>query len=120
MGRGDPHRYSHLKIFKIGCTTLFTRRSFSEGGLTLAMVKERGSGRDCAKKSIDEHIVVSCSIEIVFTTVFSLLKDLVSDDALRHHHFRLIFLSLEAFGLLVLLSFDISAFTPAAYQRHRL
>ena len=32
------------------------------------------------KKSIDEHIVVSCSIEIVFTTVFSLLKDLVSDD----------------------------------------
>jgi hypothetical protein len=34
MGRGDPHRYSHLKIFKIGCPTLFTRRSFSEGGLT--------------------------------------------------------------------------------------
>jgi hypothetical protein len=33
MGRGDPHRYSHLKIFKIGCPT-FTRRSFSEGGLT--------------------------------------------------------------------------------------
>ena len=27
MGRGDPHRYSHLKIFKIGCPTLFTRRS---------------------------------------------------------------------------------------------
>ena len=50
------------------------------GGLTLAMVKERGSGRECYKKSIDEHIVVSCSIEIVFTTVFSLLKDLVSDD----------------------------------------
>ena len=33
--------------------------------------------RDCCKKSIDEHIVVSCSIEIVFTAVFSLLKDLV-------------------------------------------
>jgi hypothetical protein len=33
--------------------------------------------KDCIKKSIDEHIVVSCSIEIVFTTVFSLLKDLV-------------------------------------------
>ena len=30
------------------------------------------------------------------------------------------FLSLEAFGLLVLLSFDISAFTPVAYQRHSL
>jgi hypothetical protein len=72
-----PTSRDHLKIFKIGSTILFTRRSFSEGGLTLAMVKERGSGRDCYKKSIDEHIVVSCSIEIVFTTVFSLLKDLV-------------------------------------------
>ena len=74
------------------------------------------------KKSIDEHIVVSCSIEIVFTTVFSLLKDLVSDDPDRvgATTFVLIFLSLEAFGLLVLLSFDISAFTPAAYQRHSL
>ena len=122
MGRGDPHRYSHLKIFKIGCTILFTRRSFSEDGLTLAMVKERASRRECCKKSIDEHIVVSCSIEIVFTTVFSLLKDLVRDDPDRvgATTFVLIFLSLEAFGLLVLLSFDISAFTPAAYQRHRL
>ena len=27
---------------------------------------------------------------------------------------------LEAFGQLVLLGFDISAFTPAAYLRHRL
>ena len=44
--------------------------------------------RDCGKKSIDEHIVVSCSIEIVFTTVFSLLKDLVRDDPLRDHHVR--------------------------------
>jgi hypothetical protein len=26
--------------------------------------------RDYVKKSIDEHIVVSCSIEIVFTVVF--------------------------------------------------
>ena len=44
--------------------------------------------RDCCKKSIDEHIVVSCSIEIVFTTVFSLLKDLLSDDPdrSRDHH----------------------------------
>ena len=64
---------------------------------------------------------MSCSIEIVFTTVFSLLKDLVSDDPVcGATTFVLIFLSLEAFGLLVLLSFDISAFTPAAYQRHRL
>ena len=52
------------------------------------------------KKSIDEHIVVSCSIEIVFTTVFSLLKDLVRDDPDRvgATTFVLIFLSLEAFG----------------------
>ena len=45
--------------------------------------------RDCGKKSIDEHIVVSCSIEIVFTAVFSLLKDLVvMTPTNRGHHFR--------------------------------
>ena len=63
-----------------------------------------------------------CHIRLkLFLPLSFRLKDLVgSPDVSGLPLSLLIFLSLEAFGLLVLLSFDISAFTPAAYQRHSL
>ena len=72
-------------------------------------------------KRFYEHTDVSIRLKLFLPLSF-LLKDLVGVVLfLRElYPFRFIFLSLEAFGLLVLLSFDISAFTPAAYQRHSL
>ena len=84
------------------------------------MVKENCKGRVALEKSCYEHTDVSYSIEIVFTTVFLFERPCVVSASWRIPLSYLFFLSLEAFGLLVLLSFDISAFTPAAYQRHRL
>jgi hypothetical protein len=72
------------------------------------------------EKSRYEHTDVSIRLKLFLPLSFC-LKDLVwGPRRVGAPHFVLIFLSLEAFGLLVLLSFDISAFTPAAYQRHRL
>ena len=70
-------------------------------------------------------------MEIVFTTVLfrvslqtNSLKDLLEerllDGGLAPPSFLIDFYRFEAFGQLVLLSFDISAFIPVAYQRHRL
>ena len=68
MGRGGPHRYSHLKLLR------------------------------CA-----------------LWQLISLTRNIESYSQLQHN-----IPLLEAYGKLVLLGFDVTTFTPAAYQRHRL